>query len=193
MGTASLALVSQLAEDTGSDPACWGFDSLRGHGDRGDCRFVAPGCDPGWSVRASRVRLPSITLAPSTTCPRGPTEKAAASYAAECRFDSCRGHAPQSWLRSSVVEHPPVERKVAGSIPVGVAQHPAGVAQWQSPSLPNWPRRSDSGHPLAVGSTPGRRRPGSWACGAPGSALPLHGRGSRFDSDLVHVSQRTRV
>jgi len=147
---------------------------------------------PCW---ASRVRLPSITLAPGTTCPRGPTEKAAASYADECRFDSCRGHAPHSWLRSSVVEHPPVERRVAGSIPVGVAQHPRGCSSMAEP------QSSKLATPVRFRS-PARSRQyprsppaaGSWACGAPGSAFPLHGRGSRFDSDLVHVGEvRARV
>lgn len=130
---------------------------------------------------------------PHTRCPRGPTEKAAASYADECRFDSCRGHAPQSWLRSSVVEHPPVERKVAGSIPVGVAQYPRVKCSRLHTSLPNWGSGFESRHLLVVGSTPGRARPGSWACGVTGSAPPLQGEDCRFESDQVHVSQHARV
>jgi hypothetical protein len=38
---------------------------------------------------------------------------------------------------------------------------PAGVAQWQSPSLPSWPCRFDPGHPLQTRPTRTRQRHGS--------------------------------
>lgn len=170
----------------------WGFDSLRGHGDRGDCRLVAPGCDPGWSVRTSRVQLPSITLRPRT----GEEQHAPAAQRTgqRCPTPTVAGSTPaggtshQVWPRSSVVEHPPVERKVAGSIPVEVALYPASEVLFGS--TPGF-------HPGGAGSIPVTRSRkavppfagggGFWACGVTGSAPPLHGEECRFESDQVHA------